>query len=60
MLHSIIDRNEKNFGKDQWCWEAAKFEMLCKNVQQLENDGLTVMPILQTLRTLTEMQKKRI
>lgn len=50
MMHSIQEKNEDNYGKDAWCWEANKFEKLCKELKVMADAGeISVKPILDVI-----------
>lgn len=50
MLHSIQEKNEDNYGKDPWCWDANKFEQLCKELKVMSDAGeILVKPILDVI-----------
>lgn len=53
MLHGIQEKNEDTYGKDPWCWDAVKFEWLCKQLKVMSDDGeISVRPILDVVKRL--------
>lgn len=45
MLHSILEPNDRGYGKDSWYWDSKEFEILCRWLKGAQSRGIEVVTL---------------